>query len=290
MLCNHDPLYLCLFMFYIFRHCHLIMAFISNCVDRVMFEAPDPHEEDEPHSKCPDDVTTASESEILHRKNLKVDTNGLINDLRINLVKKSRLQVPLCRMLVMDEVRAVGELDVQRLESEFVNGYREGDRVLYISAFNNLDVSCDVTDEIVQSWSPIWRKVNDEFEEELAADDDLAQLRGKMFYVWDGNHRVTAWTRHITKFHVDEEGWHYRVHCIVLDPRGSVARLLNAMSDVNWYNVPPIQMNLNILVCDQLLLKLQALKFGGAGPRRTTTLRAPFRQSCVESVRLGYSH
>lgn len=108
--------------------------------------ATDPQEEDGPHLKCPDDVSTAVESEKLHRKKLKVDTNGLINELRIVPVKKSRLLVLLCRMIVMDEVRAVGELDVQRLESEFVNGYREGDRVLFISAFNSLDMSCDVSD------------------------------------------------------------------------------------------------------------------------------------------------
>lgn len=197
--------------------------------------ATDPQEEDGPYMKCPEDVSTAVESEKLHRKKLKVDTNGLINELRIVPVKKSRLQVPLCRMIVMDEVRAVGELDVQRLESEFVNGYREGDRVLFISAFNSLDMSCDVSDDIVESWSPIWRGVNEEFERELEADEDLAQLRGKMYYVWDGNHRVTAWTRHIKNVHPDEVDWHYRVHCILLDPRGSVARLLNAMSDVNWY-------------------------------------------------------
>ncbi len=201
------------------------------------FECFDQLEEEEPLSKCPDDVTTVAQSEILHRKNLKVDFNGVINDMRILPIKKSRLQVPLCRMIVMDEVRAVGEVDVQRLESEFVNGYRDGDRVLYLSVYNNLEVSRDVTDQITSQWSPLWQKVNLEFERKLEADDDLASLRGKMFYVWDGNHRVTAWTRHIKNFHADEEKWHYRVHCIMLDPRGQVALLLNAMSDVNWCSI-----------------------------------------------------
>ena len=81
---------------------------------------------------------------------------------------------------------------------------------------------------------PQWQHVNEEFKKELMADDDLAQLRGKMFYVWDGNHRVSAWMRHITNCHPMDLHWHKRVHCIVLDPRGQVANLLNAMSDVNW--------------------------------------------------------
>jgi hypothetical protein len=186
-------------------------------------------------SKCPDNITTPAESEMEHRRSLKVDHNGLIESLRLSPRKKSRLQVPLCRMIVMDEVRAVGEVDVQRLESEFVNGYRDGDRVLYISVYNSHEESCELTDDTIGTWSPHWQQVNAEFELELEADADLAPLRRKMFYVWDDNHRVTAWTRHITNCHANELKWHYRVESIFLDPRGSVAHLLNAMGDVNWF-------------------------------------------------------
>lgn len=191
-------------------------------------------EDDEPRRECPPDVTSVLESEQLHRKQLKVDTIGLINTLRIQPIMKSRLEVPLCRMIVMDEVRPVGEIDVQRLESEFMNGYRDGDRVLYISPYNNLETTRDLTEEEIATWSPHWQHVNEEFEKELMADDDLVQLRGKMFYVWDGNHCVSAWMQHITNCHPGELDWHKRVHCIILDPRGQVANLLNAMSDINW--------------------------------------------------------
>lgn len=189
---------------------------------------------EEPRRECPEEVTTVIQSERLHRRSLKLDSTGLINNLQIQPVKKSCLQIPLCRLVVMDEVRAVGELDVQKLESEFVNGYRDGDRVLFISPFNHKEWSMDVSEDLVQKWGPHWRKVNDDFEKELEADEDLAQLRGRMFFVWDGNHRVTAWTRAISTSHADEPEWHIRVQCIVLDPRGHVGSLLNAMSDVNW--------------------------------------------------------
>ncbi len=86
----------------------------------------------------------------------------------------------------------------------------------------------------VAMWGPNWKRVNDDFELELEADEELAHYRGKMFFVWDGNHRVTAWMRHIRNCHADEPEWHIRVHCIILDPRGQVANLLNSMSDVNW--------------------------------------------------------
>ena len=33
-------------------------------------------------------------------------------------------------------MRPILEIDVQLLENEFVNGYREGDRVLYVSPYD----------------------------------------------------------------------------------------------------------------------------------------------------------
>lgn len=205
-----------------------------SCVIILKVASIDLEDDDEPRHKFPPNVTSVLESEHLHRKQLKVDTTRLINTLRIQPITKSCLEIPLCRMIVMDEVRLVGEMDVQRLESEFMNGYRDGDRVLYVSLYNNFEKTMDVTEEEIARWSPHWQRVNEEFEKELMADVDLAQLRGKMFYVWDGNHRVSAWMRHITNCHDGELGWHKRVHCIILDPRGQVANLLNAMSDVNW--------------------------------------------------------
>ena len=67
------------------------------------------------------------------------------------------------------------------------------------------------------------------------ADLDLARFSGKMFYVWEGNHRVTAWWRHVNNFHRNDKAWHISVHCIVLDPRNKTAVLLDAMNDINWY-------------------------------------------------------
>ena len=57
------------------------------------------------------------ESERIHWKALKIDSNGLINSLQIEPSKKSHLLVPLCRLVVMDAIRGVGKVDVQRLES-----------------------------------------------------------------------------------------------------------------------------------------------------------------------------
>jgi hypothetical protein len=137
-------------------------------------------------------------------------------------------------MIPMAKVRPVGEMGVQHLEREFVKGYRDGDRVMYISVYNNEESTCDVTEDAIAAWSTQWQNANQVFEEELKADPDLEHLCGKMFFVWEGNHRLSAWMRHINNHHAEEPEWHIAVHCIVLDPRGQVGNLLHAMHDINW--------------------------------------------------------
>ena len=123
---------------------------------------------------------------------------------------------------------------MQRLECEFVMGYREGDCVLYVSSFNDVSMDMSVSPDIVSSWSPLWQEANVEFEVKLGDDPDLAHLSGKVFFVWEGNHRLTTWWRHINNNHANEKSWHISVDCIVVDPRECTGVFLNAMSDINW--------------------------------------------------------
>jgi hypothetical protein len=125
------------------------------------------------------------------------------------------------------------EIDVQLLENKFVNGYREGDRLLYVSPYDKDGNTIDIRDK--DTWEQHWQSSNKSFEEILKNDKDYERFCGKMFFVWEGNHRVTAWRRHIDKVHGKDKGWHYSVDCIVLESTGSVALLLNAMHDVNMY-------------------------------------------------------
>jgi hypothetical protein len=39
----------------------------------------------------------------------------------------------------------------------------------------------------------------------MATDPDLVHFVDKMFYAWEGNHRLTAWWRHVNRFHPMEE-------------------------------------------------------------------------------------
>ena len=62
-------------------------------------------------------------------------------------------------------------------------GYRNGDQVLYVSPYNNLNEVLHVSDDIHGSWSLLWQEANEEFDVVLWNDSDLAHLSGKMFYV-----------------------------------------------------------------------------------------------------------
>jgi hypothetical protein len=184
-------------------------------------------------SSCPSTLTNVVDSELQHQTQHKVDSINVINNVRFQPLKKFRLLISLCRMISMAKVRLVGEMGIQHLELEFMKGYRDGDRVMYISMYNNEELSSDVTEEVKADWSPCWERANQSFEDELQVDSDLKQFSGKMFYVWEGNHRLAAWLRHINNHHAEDPELHISVHCIILDPCGQVGLLLNAMHDIN---------------------------------------------------------
>ena len=56
------------------------------------------------------------------------------------------------------------KFDVQLLENEFLNRYREGDSVLYVFIVNDRKERLCVTEDKLSSWIPIWQQVNDVFD------------------------------------------------------------------------------------------------------------------------------
>jgi hypothetical protein len=80
-------------------------------------------------------------------------------------------------------VRLILEIDVQLLENEFVNGSREGDRVLYVSSYNKDGNTMDIWDE--DTWEEHWQSSNKSFEKILDNDKDYERFYGKMFFVWE---------------------------------------------------------------------------------------------------------
>ena len=124
---------------------------------------------------------------------------------------------------------------MQWLKNELVNGYKDGNCVLYVPICNNKNESLAVSNDISDSWSGLWKSANDGSKAHLASDLDFTKFADKMFYVRKGNHRLTTWWLHINNFHDDNKRWHMLIHCIILDPQNQTDVLLDAMNDINWY-------------------------------------------------------
>ena len=107
----------------------------------------------------------------------------VINIFRIKPVSKSRLCIPLCCMHALPLIRLVNEVDVQRLENEFVSSYHDGDRTMYVSIYDNHDRMLDVIDDKYSSWSDLWKEASARFDSFLAFDQELVHIVGKMFFV-----------------------------------------------------------------------------------------------------------
>lgn len=129
------------------------------------------------------DFQVLEDKDLDARRLKKTDFNSIINQLRVTPHAKLRLFVSLCRLVVLPLGRPILEGDVQLLETEFSNGYREGNRDLYVSIAKNDGFFLDVTGETISSWNQHWQRVNHRFEEELDKNKDLLKFKGKMFYV-----------------------------------------------------------------------------------------------------------
>lgn len=202
-------------------------------------------------SQAQDDMDGLSieQAEDAFRLKQKLDSNSIIQALRFKPVGASRLKIPLCRMIRLPLVRPLLLSDVKRLESEFVHGYREGDRVFYVSITDDTGSSQLVTEEIISSWDLHWVHENNAFEKQLLQDEHWASLCGHMFFIWDGNHRHQAWSTYISRFHSDDANWHYSVDSILLASKGNTGILMNAMNDINRSVLCILEFQLCFLLC-----------------------------------------
>ncbi len=63
----------------------------------------------------------------------------------------------------------------------------------------------EVTNDIEKGWDQNQKDYNVGFEDFFNANIDLKKLSNKIFYVWDGNHRLKAWYLYINREHQDEK-------------------------------------------------------------------------------------
>ena len=116
----------------------------------------------------------------------------------MKLFSRSRLSIPLCRFISLPVAKLILRIVVQLLANEFVNGYREGDRVLYVSSYDKDGNTMDIRD--ADTWGEHQQSSNKSFEENLKNDKDYEMFCGEMFFVWDPGGDLEIFIRHcVTK-------------------------------------------------------------------------------------------
>ena len=176
-------------------------------------------------------VGGVSEDDI--RLSQKLNTVAALAALRMQPLNISRHNIPLCRLVVMPMVRPTLQCDLVKLEQEFVHGYHEGACVFYVSLTNEQGLGEHVSPTHRSEWGPIWESESDKFDEYLDSHDSLRFMKGKMFFICDGNHRRIAWMNHITRLYSNVQSWHYSVDTIILETKGRSGMLMNVMNDIN---------------------------------------------------------
>ena len=113
-----------------------------------------------------------------------VNTTSRFVALKWQLSAKGCISISLCRMLFLQVVRPFLKNDVQQIASYFIKcGYIEGNGFFYVAIEDNNGFTTKVADEIVEKWSPQWRKRNKEFDMALQSEEDFKVFSNKMFMV-----------------------------------------------------------------------------------------------------------
>lgn len=137
-------------------------------------------------------------------------------------------RIPLCRCRINERVRELRH-DLSRLKSVLEKeGYMAMKGSLILSTNLPDGSTLDVDETITNTWDRHWQAINAEFEEELESKEEWSMLRGKMFFVWEGNHRTAAWMECINESFANNKGKHIRVQAEFIVPNEKDEQLLVA--------------------------------------------------------------
>ncbi len=142
------------------------------------------------------------------------------------------MPIPFCHMIPMPVVKSTLKINILKMEQAFHGGYREGDKVFYVS-LTNQQGGVESTSNYELEWNSQWKFENDRFEEFLNPNLDLQKLSHKMFFVWDGNRCLQAWLPYIDQVHLNDSIWHISVDSMVLDTIDGLVVLLTVMTYLN---------------------------------------------------------
>ena len=164
------------------------------------------------------DLLVGEEKDLMEddlREHHKVDSLNTIASVRMKPAHLFRLQIPLCQMVPMPMVRPTLSCDLDFLEHEFSKGYKDGAAVFYVTTTDEARESSLFIEEEIEKWDPLWKEQNDIFNASVNSQPELQFLKKLKFYVCDGNQRLIAWMRYITRKHSKDKEWHYAVDSIV---------------------------------------------------------------------------
>jgi hypothetical protein len=178
-----------------------------------------------------DDQFGDDEDEIRTRQ--KPDSVATISSLRFHPITLSRFSIPLCRLVAMPLVRPTLQSDLDKLEQEFVHGYRDGAAVFYVTLTDEHGSTQEVTSAVKDNWGSIWNEQNEEFNRYLLSVPELSHMENLMFFVCDGNHRRQSWLNHIDRLHKNDPSWHFRVDSILLDTKDKIGLVMQVMHNIN---------------------------------------------------------
>lgn len=191
-----------------------------------------PQEQEAEVQVVEDEEKDMLEDELRERQ--RVDSVSSIAKFRMKPEHLFRLNIPLCRMVSMPLIRQTLECDIDFLDHEYTNGYRDGAAVFYVTTTNEAGESSKFTQEEMEAWGPLWREENNNFNLHCDSHPLLRPLKNVKFFVCDGNHRLLAWMRHIKRRHPEEKDWHRSVDSILLETKGRMEVVMHAMNDINW--------------------------------------------------------
>jgi hypothetical protein len=182
----------------------------------------------------------------------------------------SELDIPLCRMIPMTDVRTPLQPDIEKLKAEFVNGYKRGGPCFYVALKSYKLETQEVTDEERSKWSPNWKAEDNKFEDSLKLSPELMKFSNKKFYIWDGNHRHLAWMPVIEQFHYDNPDFHVAARSTILNVTSeNNQQLLNAMTQWNKYASKPYNGILSYAWILFIHFLINAFQEERSGPRRS---------------------
>ena len=187
--------------------------------------------EDQDESQNDDEQFGDDEDKIRTRQ--KLNSVATISSLRFQPILVSRFSIPLCRLVAMPLVRPTLQNDLDKLEQEFVHGYRDGVAVFYVTLTDEHGSTQEVTSVVKENWGSIWNAQNEEFNRYLLSVPELSHMKNLMFFVCDGNHRRQAWLNHIDRLHKNDPSWHFRVDSILLNTKDKIGLVMQVMHTIN---------------------------------------------------------